>query len=122
MAQGLLHFFFGQDSGQAFWLSGAQGVDGTQILVEHLFVEKEQGAQGLVLGGGGDVSPHGHEGQECFYCSGAHVGRVAHIVEKDVAFDSEGSPPALAGVGLLGADRVVLALSCTSTGDSTAGG
>jgi hypothetical protein len=40
-------------------------------------------------------------GQECLYFGGAHFGRVAHVVEKDVAFDP-------ANVGLLGANGLVL--------------
>jgi hypothetical protein len=69
--------------------------------VEHLAIEEQEGAEGLVLGGGGDVCLDGQVGQECFHLGGAHFDRVAHVVEKDVAFDP-------ANVGLLGADGVVL--------------
>jgi len=100
MPQDLLHFFFGQDGGQAFGLFGAQGVNGAQILVEYLVVEKEQRAEGLVLGGGGDIFFHGQVSEKGFHFGGAHLGRVAYIVEVDVAFDP-------IDVGFFGADGVV---------------
>ena len=100
MAQYLLHFFFGQDSGQAFWLLGAQGVNGAQLLVKHFFVEKEQCAEGLVLGGGGDIAFHGQVGEKGLDFWGAHLGGVADIVEVDVALDP-------IDIGFFGADGVV---------------
>jgi hypothetical protein len=46
-------FLFGQDDGQALGLFSPDGIDGAlQLLFEHLPVEKDQGAEGLVLGGG----------------------------------------------------------------------
>jgi len=68
--------------------------------VEHLAIEEEKGAEGLVLGGGGDVFLDGQVGEKGFDLGSAHVGRVTHAVEVDIAFD-------LADVGLLGAIGVV---------------
>ena len=47
--------FLRQDGGQPFRALGAQGVKGTEFLVKHFAVEKKQSAEGLILGGGGDV-------------------------------------------------------------------
>ena len=49
-------FFFGEDGGQAFGFFGAQGVDGfVHGTTEDFTVEKEQCAEGLVLGGGSHI-------------------------------------------------------------------
>ena len=93
--------------------------------MEHLAIEEQDGVEGLILGGVGDDFLHSQVGQECFYFGGAPFGRVAHVVEKDLVFASEGMPPAPADVGLLpstssgqcDADGVALALSCDSMGD-----
>jgi hypothetical protein len=49
-------------------MQGPLGPDGLvepgPVDAEHLTVEKEQGAQGLVLGGGGDLPLNGERGQE----------------------------------------------------------
>jgi hypothetical protein len=37
----------GQDGGQAFRFLGAQGINGAQVLVQHLAVEEEQRAEGV---------------------------------------------------------------------------
>ena len=74
--------------------------------MEDLAVKEEEGAQGLLLGGGGEVFLHVQVGQECFHIGGGHFGGVAYIVKVDVALDP-------GGVGLLGADGVVLALRPT---------
>jgi hypothetical protein len=74
----------GQDGGQAFRFLGAQGVNGTQVLVQHLAVEEEQRAEGLVLGRGGNVFFHCQVGQKGLDFRCAHFGRVAHIVEVDI--------------------------------------
>jgi len=56
LADDLAYLFFGQHGGQVLGAFGAQGVNGSQVLVQHLAVEEEQGAEGLILGGGSDVS------------------------------------------------------------------
>jgi len=62
-------------------------VEPGQVDAEHLAVEKEQGAQGLVLGGGGDLPLNGERGQECGDLRGAHLRRMTLAVEEDVALD-----------------------------------
>lgn len=91
---------FGQDGGQALGFFGAQGVNGSQVLVQHFFVAEEESAEGLVLGGGGDMFLHGQVSQKCLHLGGAHFGRVAQVVELDGAFDP-------VDVGLFGADGVM---------------
>jgi hypothetical protein len=103
-----VYFFFGQDDGQASGFLCVQGVDGSQVLFQYLAVEEQQGAEGLtsagsvqrVLGGGSDISLHGQVGEKGLHFQCAHLGRMAHVMEVDVAFDP-------VEVGLLGADGVV---------------
>jgi hypothetical protein len=78
-------------------------VEPRQLDAEHLAVEKEQGAQGLVLGGGGDFPLNGERGQEGGDLCGTHLGGVALAVEEDVALDPVdvrllGAPAVLAGL------------------------
>jgi hypothetical protein len=75
-------------------------VEPREVDAEHLAIQKEQGAQGLVLGGGGDLALHGEGRQERGDFGGAHLGRVALAVEEDVALDP-------VDVRLLGAAAVV---------------
>ena len=72
-----------------------------QILVEHLAIQEQEGAEGLVLGRGSDVFLDSQVGEIGFDLGGAHFGRVTHVVEVDVALDP-------ADVGLLRAIGVVL--------------
>jgi hypothetical protein len=48
-------FFLGHACEQWFGTLGTQSVNRTQILAEHLAIDEEKGAEGLVLGGGEDV-------------------------------------------------------------------
>jgi hypothetical protein len=59
-------------------------VEPREVLFQHLAVEEEQRAQGLVLGGGGDLAVDGQRGQELRYVGSAHLERVALAVKKDV--------------------------------------
>lgn len=76
--------------------------------VEDFAVEEEEGAEGLVLGGGGDVLIDGEVGEEGFDPSagsghslgGAHVGGVLFAMKEDEALDP-------VDVGLFGAEGVV---------------
>ena len=43
------NFVFGRGGGHAFGLFGAEGVNGAEVLVEHMAVEEQEGAEGLVL-------------------------------------------------------------------------
>jgi hypothetical protein len=94
-------FLMGDDDGQGFGFLGADDVGGEFDLdFEDVAVEEEDGAEGLVLGGGGDVPFGCKVGDECLDFGGAHVLWVAFAVEEDVAFD-----PVF--VGLFGAEGVV---------------
>jgi hypothetical protein len=64
-------------------------------------IQEQDGAQGLVLGGGGDISVLCEVGQEGANLCGAHLGRMAFIVEKD-----ETSRPIY--IGLFCALRIML--------------
>ena len=63
-------------------------------------VEEEDGAEGLILGGDGDLSFDGEVGDEGLDLGFCHVFGVAFLVEEDVAFDPF-------DVGLFGAVGVV---------------
>ena len=52
-------------------------------LAEHLFVEEQQGAQGLVLGGGGHLAIDGQGRQEPRHLRLAHLGGMALVVKED---------------------------------------
>jgi len=94
---------FGEDGGQMLRLFGAQGLDGgIEFPAEHLAVEEEEGGEGLVLGGGGDMFLDGQVGEKGFDLLGAHLFGVALVVEEDEAADP-------VHIGFLGADGVVLA-------------
>lgn len=95
--------FVGEDGGEALGAFGADGAGGeVEFDAEHFAVEEEDGAEGLVLGGGGDASFDGEVGKEGLDLGGAHLAGVAFVVEEDEASDP-------GDVGLFGADRVVLA-------------
>lgn len=91
----------GEDDGEGFGFFGADDVGGrVNFDLEDMTVEEEDGAECLVLGGGGDVFFDGEVGDEGLDFGGAHVFGVAFVVEEDVAFD-----PVF--VGLFGAVGVV---------------
>lgn len=94
------HFLFGEDGGQAFGLLGVQGVNRAQVLFQHLAVEEQKGAEGLILGGGGDILFDRQMGEERFDFGRPHLVRVAFAMEQDKAPDP-------VHVGVFGADGVV---------------
>ena len=67
---------------------------------EHLAVEEQEGAEGLVLWRRGNVFLDGQVGEKGFDLGSAHLLWTAHAVEVDVAFDP-------ADVGLLRAIGIV---------------
>jgi hypothetical protein len=75
-------------------------VEPRQVLLQHISVEEEQRAQGLVLGGGGDLSVHGQRAEELRHLGAAHPEGMALVVKEDV-------PAGPRDVGLLGAPTVV---------------
>ena len=75
-------------------------VEPAEILVQHLAVEKEQGAEGLVLRGHADLRVDREVAEEVGDFRFAHLGGMPLLVEQDEAPDP-------AGVGLLRATAVV---------------
>ncbi len=92
----------GEDGGQGFGFFGAddfgRNFDGD---VEDVAVEEEDGAEGLILGGGGDVFLGGEVSEVVLDFLDAHVFGVAFVVVEDEAFDPF-------AIGLFGAVGVVL--------------
>lgn len=76
-------------------------LEGGQFDLKHLSIEKKQCAQGLVLGGSGDLGFHGEVGQERLHFRRSQVLGVTLAVKEDEALDP-------VQVRLLGADAVVL--------------
>ena len=59
-------------------------VEPRKLLRQDVAVEKEQGAQRLVLRGGGHVPVDGERAEELRQFGGAHVRRVAFVMEQNV--------------------------------------
>jgi len=93
-------FLAGEDRGQALWAFGGGKEDGFDLFVKDLPVQEKDSAQGLVLGGGGDVSFLGQVSEEGADLWGAHLSRMAFIVEQD-------ETPHPIHIGLLGAVRIM---------------
>jgi hypothetical protein len=84
--------------------SGAEGINGPELLVKNLAVKKEQGAKGLVLGRGGNAGA-GQLGEERLDLLFSGVSREGSVLEKEaVTLDP-------VGVGLLGAEREVFSFT-----------
>ena len=95
-------FGAGKDDGHLRRAGNAlDSADELEFPLEHMLVEKEEGAKGLVLSGGGDAAVHGEMAQEGSDFLFAHVAGVTFLVEEDEAPDP-------VEVGLLGADAVAL--------------
>jgi hypothetical protein len=93
----------GEDGGEVVGASCADGLGGgLEIAVEDIAIQEEQGAEGLVLGGSGDVLVGGEVREEGFDLGRVHILRVPLVVEQDEAPDP-------VKVGLLGAQGIVLA-------------
>lgn len=75
-------------------------VDPTDIDVEYLLVEEEQGAEGLVLGGSRDLSLGSEKGEESYHLLLPHLFRMTQTRKAD----EEANP---ISVGLLGTVAVV---------------
>jgi hypothetical protein len=101
LAEEPARFLLGEDGGQALGAFGAQGIDRSQILVQHLAVEEEKSAEGPVLGRSSDVLVDGQVGEEGLHFGSPHLGRVAFVVEQDAARDP-------ADIGLFSAVGIVL--------------
>jgi len=83
-------FVSGEDGREAIGSSGADEVwREVERDLEHILIEKEQGAEGQVPGGGGDVSIHGQvsDAPRGFDFRAAQVAGVAFVMEEDKAGD-----------------------------------
>jgi hypothetical protein len=98
-----LHLVGREDDGELGGLLGALDVlDELERLVEDFAVEEEEGAEGLILRGCGDVALDGEMSEETADVLFGELSRVTTVVEENVLADP-------AYVGLLGADAVVTA-------------
>jgi len=108
LRQHALHLIAGEHSGQALRFFGHDRADRLfDGCFEDVVVEEENGAEGLVLGGGGYIAVDGQVGEEGFDVGRSHVAGMdvlagVFFVEEDEAFDP-------ADVGLFGAIGIVLA-------------
>ena len=84
----LVYLFAGQDGrGYKVGTFRTKHHHRTGILVQHLVVEKEQGGEGLLLGGSGDAAFHGQVDEKGFYFWRGHVAGVTFVVKEDEALD-----------------------------------
>jgi hypothetical protein len=78
----------GQHRRHVCGFSGTDGLDGpVERLSEHLAGEAQQGAEGLVLGGGGDLLLHGEVRQKRLDVCASHVFGMACAVEEHIPLD-----------------------------------
>jgi hypothetical protein len=77
-------FFGGEDGGEIARGTGAECVDAVfQRDFEDVAIEEEEGAIGLVLGGGGNFVLDGEMGEEGFDFGYAHILGMAFVMEED---------------------------------------
>lgn len=100
VADDLKGFLAGEDGGKPLGAFGRGRQDGFDFFVEDFAVEEEDGGEGLVLGGGGNVAVVSEVKEEGLDFGGAHFEGVAFAVEEDVAAHP-------VKVGLFGAIGVV---------------
>ena len=71
-----------EDGGEVLGTLGAlEAVERGQVEFEHLAVEEDEGAEGLVLGGGRDAATHGEVVEEGGDLGSAHLTRVTAVVK-----------------------------------------
>jgi hypothetical protein len=79
-------FFGGEDSWQVARFAGTEGIDAViEGDLADVAVEEEESAEGLVLGGGGNVVDRGEVGQKGFDFGDTHVLGMTLVVKEDVA-------------------------------------
>ena len=100
----LADFGHGATIAKGGWASGAEGIDGAELLVENIAVKEEQSAKGLVLGGGRNAGAGQHGEERLNLLFGGLGSRGACLEKEAVAFEP-------VGVGLLGAEREVFSLT-----------
>lgn len=87
MGEDALNLVAREDDGQAFGSLGTHRVDIAEVLMKNITIEKENGAEGLVLGRSSDVFVQSEMGQELFDFGCAHLTRMAFVMKKNRAFD-----------------------------------
>jgi hypothetical protein len=95
-------FSFGEDDREALRFFGPHQIErAVEVSLKNVTVKEDEGVEGLVLSGGGDVVVDGQVGEEGGDFGRAHVFGVAFVMEEDEAFDP-------VHVGFFGADGIVL--------------
>ena len=74
-------FLAGEDDREALGAFDGREQNRLDFLVQDMTIQEEDGTQGPVLGGGGDITVLGKVGQEGANLCGAHLSRMAFIVE-----------------------------------------
>jgi hypothetical protein len=93
--------FAGQHDGQPGGaLRSDDVVEPGRILFEEVAIQKQNGAQGLVLSGRGDVPFDDESAQELRHLGASHLGRMTFAMEEDEPADPR-------DVGLLGPPAIV---------------
>jgi len=83
-----LDLLAGEDGGRAFRFLSAEGGDGFgDWAAQDFAVEEQDGLEGLIPGGGGDLFVDGQVGEEGLDFGDAHLFGMAFVVEEDVAPD-----------------------------------
>jgi hypothetical protein len=59
-------------------------LESAKLFVENMFIEKNDGIQGLILGGCGDILLGGQMGEKGSYFRFSHFLRVAFMMKKDI--------------------------------------
>lgn len=81
-----MRFFGGEDGGEVARSAGAQGIDAiVEGNLENVAVEEEEGAEGLVLGGCGNVFDSGKVGDEGFDLRNTYILGMPFVVEENLA-------------------------------------
>src|SRR5262249_46096194 len=75
----------GEDDRQAGGPGGGPEAERAEVDLEDLFVEEDEGIEGLVLGADGNVPGDGEGGEEGLDVGGAEVGGVSGVMEEDEA-------------------------------------
>ena len=98
LADEVENFFAAEDGGEALGTFGGGEDDRFDFFVEDFAVEEEEGAEGLVLGGGRDVTVVGEVEEKGLDFRCPHFGGVTFVVEED----ETAHPVYIRGFGAIG--------------------
>jgi hypothetical protein len=102
-AQDLGHFFPGHDNRDAQWSFSPHGINGLiELNIENIAIQKNNGIEGLVLGGGADLSVHGQMREKSFDLCRSHSAGMPHVMKDNILFDP-------GEIGLFGSDGIMFA-------------